>query len=216
MSVNLGFYDFFSYIIPGLLYLYVINDLLRVLGAKFIDIESWLRAGQAPDLVVFLPILLAAYVIGYVFDAIALRFFFRFLYRLFEKESATTKSLNVIKDRYPELQINFKPKDWEVLFVIIRQRNGETAQNIDRFQANSIMLRNISLGLLLAALLNVAVCLSSKSWSSLAVAVGELLVCGVSISESFKFRTWFFTNIFAASLQYGLSVEEVISGKTQQ
>lgn len=211
MSVNLGFYDFFSYLIPGFLYLYVINEFLRVLGSKFINIESWFQAGQAPGPVLLIPILLGAYVIGHIFDPISLRFFFQFIYRIRDRQGATSKSLQIIKEKYPNLGIKFQSKDWEALFVFLRQRSVETSQNIDRFQADSVMLRNIALGLLLLALLNIGVFFSTMSWIYLIIAACEILICWISVSESFKFRMWFFTNIFEGSLIYGVSIEEVIT-----
>ncbi len=210
MSVNLGFYDFFSYLIPGFLYLYVINEFLRVVGAKFIDIGNWIQTGQVPALVLSVPILLAAYVMGHIFDAISLRFFFHFVYRIRDSQGATSKSLQIIKEKYPYLGIKFESKDWEALFIFLRQRSVETSQNIDKFQAESVMLRNIAFGVLLLALLNLEIFFSTMSWVYLVVALCCLLICWISISESFKFRIWFFTNIFEGSLLYGFSIEEVI------
>ncbi len=216
MSVNLGFYDLFSYLMPGLLYLYVINEFMRIIGAKFIDVESWLRAGQAPEFSVLLPILLVAYIAGHVFDAIALRFFFQFIYRLRNKEGASSQSLKVIKEKHPELDIKFKSKDWEILFTFLRQRNIDTAQNIDRFQADSVMLRNVALGVLLLAPLHLFLFFSTMTWVYLLITLCEILVCVITISESFKFRMWFFTNIFESSLLYGRNVEEVINYESKK
>ena len=72
------------------------------------------------------------------------------------------------------------------------------------------MLRNIAFGVLLLALLNLEIFFSTMSWVYLVVALCCLLICWISISESFKFRIWFFTNIFEGSLLYGFSIEEVI------
>ena len=49
MSISLGIYDLFSYLIPGVLYLFVLNQFFRVIGWQSIDIASWLKPGQAPD-----------------------------------------------------------------------------------------------------------------------------------------------------------------------
>lgn len=47
--------------------------------------------------------------------------------------------------------------------------------------------------------------------SFLLIALAEIFACWMLASESFKFRIWFFTQIFEGSLIYGTSIEEVIS-----
>lgn len=215
MSINLGFYDFFSYLLPGFLYLYVINEFLRILGLRSIDLNTFLQAGQDPALGQVALGLFGAYVAGHIFDPISLKFFFHFLFRLRNPAGATTISLQTITERYPKLGIRFAPKDWEVLHVILRQRSPETVQNIDRYQADSIMLRNIAFGALLLALLNVVIFFSTLSAAYLIVAILGFLACWVLASESFKFRIWFFTNIFEGSLLYGTNVEDVLSYETR-
>lgn len=211
MSINLGFYDFFSYLLPGFVYLYAINDLLRVLGLKYVNLANFMQAGQEPAFGLVALALFAAYIVGHIFDPLSLKFFFQFVFRIRNPQGATTISLNTIKERYPKLGIKFVPKDWEALLIILRQRSFETAQSIDRFQADSIMLRNIAFGLLLAALANMIAFFTTMNVSYVLVALAELFACWMLASESFKFRIWFFTQIFEGSLIYGTSIEEVIS-----
>ena len=211
MSINLGFYDFFSYLLPGFVYLYAINDFLRVLGLKYVNLTNLLQAGQEPAFGLVALALFAAYIVGHIFDPLSLNFFFKFVFRIRNQQGATTISLNTIKERYPKLGIKFVPKDWEALLIILRQRSYETAQSIDRFQADSIMLRNIAFGLLLMAVTNVIAFFTTMTVLFLLIALVELFACWMLASESFKFRTWFFTQIFERSLIYGMSIEEVIS-----
>lgn len=216
MSINLGFYDFFSYLLPGFVYLYAVNDLLKVLGLKHVDLANFMQAGQEPAFGLVALALFAAYIVGHIFDPLSLKFFFQFIFRIRNQNGATTISLNTIKERYPQLNIKFAPKDWEALLIILRQRSFETAQSIDRFQADSIMLRNIAFGLLLMTLANVIAFFTTMNVFYLLLAFAELFACWMLASESFKFRTWFFTQIYEGSLIYGTSIEEVIShGKGQ-
>ena len=216
MSINLGFYDFFSYLLPGFVYLYAVNDLLKALGLKHVDLANFMQAGQEPAFGLVALALFAAYIVGHIFDPLSLNFFFKFLFRIRNSQGATTISLNTIKERYPQLNIKYVPKDWEALLIVLRQRSFETAQSIDRFQADSIMLRNIAFGLLLMALANVIAFFTTMNAFYFLVALAELFACWMLASESFKFRIWFFTQIFEGSLIYGTSIEEVISyGKGQ-
>ena len=75
MSITLGIYDFFAYLIPGLLYLFVFNEFLRSIGRSTLNIVSWFRMGQAPDIILFVPILIGDYIIGQIFDPLAQRVF---------------------------------------------------------------------------------------------------------------------------------------------
>ena len=211
MSINLGFYDFFSYLLPGFVYLYAVNDLLRVLGLKYVNLTNVMQAGQEPAFGLVALGLFAAYIVGHIFDPLSLNFFFKLVFRIRNPQGATTISLNTIKERYPKLGIKFVPKDWEALLIILRQRSYETAQSIDRFQADSIMLRNIAFGLLLMAVTNVIAFFTTMTVSFLLIALVELFACWMLASEGFKFRLWFFTQIYEASLIYGTSIEEVIS-----
>ena len=75
MSINLGIYDLFSFIIPGLLYLYAFNEFSRSIGWKFVDIISWAIPGQIPSLIFFIPILIGAYLAGHLLDRVSQIFF---------------------------------------------------------------------------------------------------------------------------------------------
>ena len=46
MSIAIGIYDLFSYLIPGALYLYLINDFLRVVGWQYIDLTKSVLQGM--------------------------------------------------------------------------------------------------------------------------------------------------------------------------
>ena len=43
MSLTIGIYDLFAYIIPGLLYLFVLNEFLQLIGAAYLALGDFLR-----------------------------------------------------------------------------------------------------------------------------------------------------------------------------
>lgn len=211
MSVSLGIYDFFAYIIPGLLYLFTLNEFLRVIGWRFADVGTWLQAGQAPSLFLAIPLLLAAYLMGHILDPLAYNFYCEFIYSLRHKRKVYDKQLQYLKEIYPGLEIRFQPKDWNALFALIRQRNPETAQYIDKFQADSIMLRNIALGALLLFFVYLVVFFSTGSWSYFLAALVSLLLSLLAIGKSNKFRAWFYKSIYESAIEYGTSLQDVVS-----
>jgi hypothetical protein len=210
MPITFGIYDFFSYFVPGLLYLFVVNEFLRIVGWKFVNFVIWFHSGQAPNIILLVPIVMAAYIIGHILDPMTFKFFFGFIYRIYDRRGSSSRSLEFVKENYPTLKVKFEPKDWNILFTILRQRNTSISQIIDKFQADSIMLRNIAFGMLVLSLIYIGDSISTKNSGALIAGLAALALCGFSINRSRQFRIWFFTGIFEASLEYGTSVKEVV------
>ena len=211
MSISLGIYDFFAYIIPGVLYLFVFNESLRIFGLKFVNITLWVQSGQSSSFLLLIPILIAAYVIGHIIDPLAYNFYHKFIYRLRHKKKIYEKQLQYLKEGFPKLNIRFDPRDWTILFTLLRERNIEITKVIDKYQADSMMLRNIAFGTLLLTIAYFGKFFLTFSWIDLAISLGVLIISLLAINKSNQFRTWFYSAIFEASLGYGTSLKEVIS-----
>ncbi|MBV6400382.1 MAG: hypothetical protein CNIPEHKO_00667 [Anaerolineales bacterium] len=214
MSITLGIYDFFAYLIPGLLYLFVFNELLRSVGWRFFDAYAWFQYIQTSNALflipILIPLLIGAYIIGHVLEPIAITFV-GFFYRLRNSKRVVVNCIDILEQRYPDLTIRFEPDDWEILFTFIRQRNIEMARVIDKFQADSIMLRNIAFGSFTLSFIQIGVFISNQKLESLINSLIALLFCLLTMLRSIQFRTWFFTDIFEAALEYGTSLKEVAS-----
>ena len=72
------------------------------------------------------------------------------------------------------------------------------------------MLRNISLGFLLFALLQIWMIALNFHSQALVVTIGALVLSRVAYLRSRMFYHWFFTDIYEASLEYGTSLKEVV------
>jgi hypothetical protein len=210
MPITFGIYDFFSYFVPGLLYLFVFNEFLRSIGLKFIDFALWFQSGQTPSAIFLIPLVIVAYVVGHVFDPLTIKFFFGFIYRIRDRRGSSSVSLELVRESYPTLKIKFEPRDWNILFTVLRQRNSSISQIIDKFQADSIMLRNIAFGMLLLSLIYLGDSISRNSPLPLIGSAVCIVFCVFCIYRSRQFRIWFFTGIFEASLEYGTTVKEVV------
>lgn len=206
MSITLGMYDLFSYLIPGILYLYVINQLLGLFKADlFAVLPKTPNSAPLPDLILVTLGIVAAFVAGHIFDLVARVFVFRLIYRKKTSETILTN----IKQRDTDAKIQFKADDWHVLLVLLRQRNLQVAQSFDKHEADSIMFRNISLIALLLGLISIARAILENPMFWILAVLG-LIVCIMTARRSYTFHTWFFEGIFLAALEYGNTMDKVI------
>ena len=206
MSFAIGIYDVFAYTVPGFLYMYVIFVIFSLIGgSKFAQID-WSTISEGYGVILFVLLLGVAYLLGHIFDVFAHWFVFRFI----KHRKIADEMLERTKKLHADLDIQFNSKDRGLLFSMLRQRNLEHAHIIDSFEANSIMLRNVSLGSFLLALLQVPSLILRFSWFTVLVAVGLLLFSFITRNRSQMFRSWAVTEIFEASLRYGSSLKEVI------
>jgi len=134
-----------------------------------------------------------------------------FCYRILYRRRAVGAVLDELKQKYPKLGIQYVPADWEVLYNIIRRRDLEMSYQADRQEANSIMLRNFSLGFFVYAIFQVVILIGAFTWQSLLLAIGSLIFCAVAFQQSRMFHRWFFTAVFMASLDYGKSLKDVLA-----
>jgi hypothetical protein len=208
IASTLGFYNFLSYIIPGLLYLYVINGFAQLFRWQSIDITTLFQNGEAaPGLLTVVVILLGGFVVAQLLEPIA-NFIF---HKLFVRRDIAIDGFELFRKKNNSLEIKFKPTDFELLFTIIRQRNTEIARPIEQFQAQSIMFRNLSFGLLLLSILEIASYFEYQSIEFGIIGLLALWMSWIAHQRSNKFRIWFFERIFEASMDYGNSIEKVVA-----
>jgi hypothetical protein len=126
MSISLSLYDVFSNIVPGLIYLFAINELLRAFGKSQVDLLQASTSGQT------LLIILIAFILGHLFTTFTYEGWYRLLIKPHEDKFALEKT----SSRFPELEINFRPSHTELLLSIIQLRD-KVAQ-VYRNMANQI------------------------------------------------------------------------------
>jgi hypothetical protein len=206
MSLTIGIYDLFAYTIPGMLYLFVILVYLwrfQIVQASISNLSD-LPSGIA--WLVFVFGIAAAHVLGHLLDYFAQRFVFQLLRRRKDSERA----LQELKQRYPNVDIQFEAVDWNLLFTLLRERSQDHTRVIDSFEANSIMLRNICFSLLWLSVLQIYTLMSSFSVLGLIFVLGTIILTFVAQQRSRMFHRWFIVEIFEASLNFGNNLNEVI------
>lgn len=205
MNIQLGIYELFSTIIPGCVYLVSITQILIMSGVlKLEKLDMAVIADMSFILAVFF--LLAAYLLGVILSPFGL-----FWYKRFKIKDQSVASLKEFKLRHQgRWNIDFEDGDWHVLLAFIRSKNLDLARENERHLAGSIMLRNISFGFLLLAIINFVQ--SGLAWNLcfLLAGGGLLILAWITIGESKKFRRWYYDSILSSVLAYRVSLEQSI------
>lgn len=200
MSIAFGVYDFFSYTIPGMIYLLVINQLLGLFKLPNLEIDKLnVNLGYA-----FLSIIIA-YVVGHLMDMIARKWFF-----LFYKDSLQIRLIDRLRTKYPELKIEFDFSDIHSLFSFIRHHQLELAETIEKYKVIEIMLKNISFALLLFGVQEILfIFIDGFSTSACVLMVVAFLFSIIALRRSALFNYWYWSAIFVQSLHYGSNIAEM-------
>src|SRR5512145_188075 len=203
MNLRLGIYEIFSRIVPGGLYIVAVAQFLSVFGIIKFDLQVFNNLSIA----VLIGLIVAAYILGEAFDNLSLIFF-----RLFQKKGVSSRTFAQFKKTYQDRwQIDFSDNDWSLLLAFIRTKNLELAGELERYNAISIMLRNISLGLLFMVIGSLMQLFISHNWVNAYAAFLVLILSMLMIRESMRFRRWFYTRVYETTLAYRIDLETAIT-----
>ncbi len=205
MSITIGIYDFFSYIIPGVLYLFTFNEVLKLLRLQNLNISLLSNITY----LVFLGLL--SYLVGHLFDYISHHIWYRLFYRGKSEERAYIRFKSL-----PGIKAEFEPMQWPILLSIIRHNDMDLCNTIDKNKATSIMLRNVSFALFLLAIVSaVSTFNSGFSLNFALVTIAALIGCFVALLRGDVFNQWFYLLIYQQSLAYGSNLKEVLENNRQ-
>jgi hypothetical protein len=133
MSFTLGLYDLFANIIPGFIYLFIFNETLRELGFAHFDVT------QIDNVTFSFLLTMLAYLVGHIMDYLAYHLWVRVFYRA-PKERAYER----FRSKFAELKIQFNPSHSSLFFGAIKLLKPEIANDIEKNEVVSLMLRNVS------------------------------------------------------------------------
>lgn len=205
MSIRIGLYDFFAYTIPGVFYLLVAATGLALFGVIAIDAIDWATV-TSTSLYVVLLFVGAGYIAGLLLDTIAYR-----LLRLFYKRNsdAVRIALNQTRRQYPWLQIEVQTSEWPMLLRAVKSKSLDAAADVEQHNVTSIMLRNISLGLVIASVLACSYWLLKER--QVLVVIIALVLMGLAflaLRTSKTRRLWFYQGVFDAFITHCMPVDE--------
>ena len=200
MSLTLGLYDVFSNIVPGLVYLSLAYELLALVK---IDLP-YSAILSNPFLLIALLVL--ALILGHILNRVSYTLWF---WR-FESYGTSRRIVQQsLANQHPEL--GFEADDAELLLAVIKHNDFQLSERIESNRANGIMMRNLSFGFILHAIVAVMFLLKNGvSAVHLIYLVCALLFCFLSIQRTKDFIRWFYRDIFLEALNYGNNVSEVL------
>jgi hypothetical protein len=200
MSFALGFYEIFSYAIPGFLYILVVNGFLQLFKLPHMNL------GQIPGTLGFVALMaVLSYLAGHLVDPIAYRW-----YLLFNRKSADEAAIGGLKGKYPQIKIEFSAGDRRLLYSFIKHKNLSLAEYLDKFNAIGILLQNLSLGLCLFALTQIAYIVLTGHFLQYGLgAILGLVFSFIAIKRGALFKGWYTQGIFEQALHYGNNIERM-------
>jgi len=210
MSIRIGLYDFFAYTLPGVFYLLIALSGLALFKYVLLD---WTTFNSLSVYVAFL-IIGAGYVVGLLMDAIA----YRWLCLFYKRNSETRRSaLEIIQRRYLWLQFDIQISEWPVLLHRIKSKSLEAAADIEQHNVASIMLRNVSLGLVIASIeLLVYFLFTNRQGWVIILILGLTLLAILALRRSQTRRLWFYLGVFEAFVAHSLPIDEWFSQRIQK
>jgi len=200
MNFRLGVYDLFSRIVPGGVYLIAFGEFARALGWIKIDLSLLNDVGILPSL----GLLLVAYVVGSAMERVGAAW-----RHVFKKRGTSARALENFKQKHSDRWIiDFEEDDWAVLRAYVYIHNPSVAEEADRFNALSIMLKNISLGLAILMAGEVIQFINTSNWLFLVLAGALLFLSYQMVIRASAQSNWFYSYIYETILAYRLNLEE--------
>jgi hypothetical protein len=202
MNVRLGIYEIFSRIVPGGFYIAAISQFLVVVGLVKFD---WQMLNNI-SILSSIGLVIIAYILGEAFDRFSVVWF-----RVFKKRGFSGRVLAEFRQSHQDRwNLDISDSEWPVMLAYIRTKSLDLASEIERHNALSIMLRNVSLGLLLMTISSVIQFFLVRTLSNFLLAVVLFLLSILIGRESVKFRRWFYESIFQTTLAYRIDLEKSI------
>ena len=202
MSLKLGAYELFGRIIPGAFYLAVFAQAGALAGLYKLDINAISQLSLAAILVLGF----IAYILGTAFNLLSTLWI-----RLFRPKDPIETALDKFRKRNPDWNIHFKASDWYVLRAYIRRQNLALAEDvIERPNAFSLMLRNISLAMIFLAVVQIAAFITTGQVVYIALTISFILFSLLLGREARYFSVLFYSTIFETIMSFKIDLEDML------
>lgn len=202
--IKFGFYDVFSYTIPGGFYIITFIYVSVVFGAVNVDI-SMLNELVLAQIIIFA---ILSYIVGLLLDPLARKWYFRF----FDKGDDVNKLAVEKINAKSHLKVKPESAHWPILISFIRNQQFNNTDSFERHNAANIMLRNISFSLFLASLTTIVLVFRTNFYFwNIVLAVGLLLLSVSAAREAAKFRKWFYNGIYENIIAYASKTTDFVA-----
>ena len=203
MSFRIGFFDLFSYTLPGVIYFLAGLNIAHALSLWEIPFAlSQLSFAHILAVGAF------AYMLGLLCDPIARRW-----YKLFVSKNAIEERIEELQQMHKSrVNLRFDKNDWPIFLAYIKKESMEVADDIEKFNATHIMLRNISFALLLLGMLQLLSLMYPEFvWIHLPAALFFFLFSVIAIRQSIKYESWFISMIFESIVARKTSLADFVA-----
>lgn len=185
MTIRIGVYDFFAHLIGGSFLLAALLYILQKLLPLPVNIAN-LSSSQVLILGTI------AYVLGYAATPMG-----SIWYRFWVPKDVYQKTVSKLNQELAGMRVNLEIMDWYTLVAFIKRHSVDMAQDVEQYNAISIMLRSTSLGFLLFSVIFGAEFLfSGRSLVFIFLSSICLFLSIVLIQEAVKYHTYFFRSIY--------------------
>lgn len=198
MTVTLGLYDLFSYMTPGLLVIYIVNESLKYLKWGYIDVQQLSIA----QLIVLAAI---AYLVGHLFSALGHFVWFKRKYPFIAQ-----RALEKLKKGFPNLEINYHPKEWIILLEVLQRRNSEAIGKIENFKAISVMMRSTTVGMILLVIYEAVISIFRFSVQNILFALVLFVAANLAYRWGQRHDEWYYRSIFGQAISYGNDLQSFL------
>jgi hypothetical protein len=212
MSISLSIYDVFANLLPGLVYLFAINEFIKSVGFKGMDVSTLPSSAQT------IGILFIGYLLGHLFNALTYNGWYLLFYRESSEhdrnnmQSDSGKALTSLRKQYPDLDFGaFMPRDTDVLFNALQVNNKDLADRIEITRVTAIMMRNVSFGIFIFGMVEIIYAVRDASLTNVLVALACVVASRLALSQTAKYYHWFFKDVFRIAALYGKSLSEVVN-----
>ena len=201
MSITLGLYDIFAYLVPGVLFLYILNEFLALLHLATIDVNKLANPIYA------ILMLIVAYFTGSMLYILFDRLWYDRMYRKIRQTA-----LDDVKQRCPEIMIQYSVDSAGTLAEILRIRNYQALHDAERHKVNSIMMRNLSLCLSFYVLLQAISAVVYQAWIPfLPFGVVAIIFIPLTYRLAKWYDRWHYRAIFSEALSYGPDLKSFLA-----
>jgi hypothetical protein len=205
MLERFGVFDFFSYTLPGGIYLAAVLTALKL----------W---PIAPALVPFkldAPLLAILVVVAYLIGLLMSLVTWNPWSRLFRAQQLD-KILEKLQRTYPDFTLNMKPTQWPVLQANTAFKDREFSLALDKLRATKLMLSGVSLALFFFAAMLLVYAIghprSLISWLGVVTALGA---SALAMKGSRKYKSWTYHYTFELMIARVVKPEDFVIRKDQ-
>lgn len=202
MSIKYSLYDLYTFLIPGIIYFYTINESLALFNLPNFELS------KLSNLAYLILWILATYLLGHAFFAIG----FKYLYRG-RSDRIPQEALESFKSWNPKFNIEFDVDDEPQLYAILKMRDIPSVafEPIQRARVNHQMFLNSFQGLLLLGILQVAQFISKGFMIyHLVIGIMVLILSWIFYSYSWGWHKFYYYALYRSALVYGNSLEKVL------